>query len=98
MSREKAQLPPNSHLRYSEWRIMSGNASLFTVDGYRYDKILLVLGEENIYWVFYQNMPMHRRIEGSGVLPLTYCGCCLNNQYLKIMESVKDCLAKTNAL
>lgn len=92
MSREKSKIDPRMTIRYSEWNVTSGNASLFTVNGYRFDKILLVLGEEVVHWIFYQNMPLHRRIEGCGRISVNYCGCCLNTQYLKIMETVKGCV------
>ncbi|XP_061391377.1 uncharacterized protein LOC133326784 [Musca vetustissima] len=92
MSREKSKVDPQLSIRYCEWNVTSGNASLFTVNGYRFDKILLVLGEDVVHWIFYQNMPLHRRIEGCGRLSVNYCGCCLNTQYLKIMETVKGCV------
>ncbi|XP_002015484.2 uncharacterized protein LOC6590382 [Drosophila persimilis] len=95
MLREHSKLPPGVNLRYSEWRIITGDVDLFKVEGCRFDKIMLVLGEENISWVFYQNMPLHRRIEGSACLPVSYCGCCLNNQYLDIMKKIKQTLSRT---
>ncbi|XP_017468672.1 PREDICTED: uncharacterized protein LOC108360761 [Rhagoletis zephyria] len=94
MSREKMKLPPNANVRYSEWRVISGNSNLFVVDGHRFDKIIILMGEESNHWMFYQSVPLHRRIEGSARLPLTYCGCCLNNQYLNIMDAIKKCLLK----
>ncbi|XP_030380755.1 uncharacterized protein LOC115628706 [Scaptodrosophila lebanonensis] len=95
MMRERANLPPDVNIRYCDWRIATGDVSLFTVHGNRFDKIMLVLGEENISWVFYQNMPLQRRIEGSACFPISYCGCCLNNQYLEIMEHIKEMLSRT---
>ncbi|XP_020817864.1 uncharacterized protein LOC110191354 [Drosophila serrata] len=94
MMRERSKLPPDVNLRYAEWRIITGDANLFSVESYRYDKIMLVLGEENISWVFYTNNAMERRIEGSACFPVSYCGCCLNNQYLQIMAKIKQTLSR----
>jgi len=55
--RERSKLPPDANIRYAEWRIITGDMELFQVQGVRFDKIMLVLGEENISWVFYQNTP-----------------------------------------
>jgi len=94
MMRERSKLPPDANIRYAEWRIITGDVELFQVQGCRFDKIMLVLGEENISWVFYQNMPLHRRIEGCACFPVSYCGCCLNNQYLDIMAKIKQTVSR----
>lgn len=97
MSREKAQIPASLNVRYCEWNIISGNANLFTINGYRFDKILMILGEEAIHWIYYQNMPFHRRIEGCDRLSVNYCSCCINTQYVKIIDTVKGCLLRQGA-
>ncbi|KAH8402392.1 hypothetical protein KR009_011813 [Drosophila setifemur] len=94
MMRERSNLPPDANVRYAEWRILTGDVNLFNVQGCRFDKIMLVLGEENISWVFYHNMPMHRRVEGCACFPVSYCGCCLNNQYLDIMDKIKQTVSR----
>ncbi|XP_065368884.1 uncharacterized protein LOC135961320 [Calliphora vicina] len=94
MTKEKSSIPSTVKVRYCEWNIASGNANLFTINGYRFNQILLILGEETIHWVYYRNMSQYRRVEGYCPLSVNYCSCCFNNQYLKIMESVKSCLMK----
>ncbi|XP_067629702.1 uncharacterized protein [Eurosta solidaginis] len=92
---EKSKLPLNSSFRFSQWRIFSGDAKLFTYDGVRFDRITVFMGEDSNYWMFYQHASINRRIEGSSRIPLKFCGCCLNHQYVKIMEVIKrDCLTK----
>ncbi|XP_065368891.1 uncharacterized protein LOC135961323 [Calliphora vicina] len=94
MSKEKSSIPSTVSVRYCEWNIASGNANLFTINDYRFDKILLILGEECVHWMYYKDMCPNRRIEGFGPLSVNYCGCCLNTQYMQIMESVKGCVMK----
>ncbi|XP_011202095.1 uncharacterized protein LOC105225369 [Bactrocera dorsalis] len=94
MARERSKLPQGSKLRYTEWRIISGDAKLFYVEGYLYDKILVFMGEESNYWMFYENVQRPRRIEGSGRLPLTYCACCLKSQYKTVLDTIKNCLSR----
>ncbi|XP_065368883.1 uncharacterized protein LOC135961317 [Calliphora vicina] len=92
MTQEKSSIPSNVKVRYCEWNINSGNANLFTINGFRFDNMVLILGEESVHWMFY--MCQQRRIEGCVPLSVNYCSCCFNNQYLEIMESVKGCLMK----
>ncbi|XP_014100905.2 uncharacterized protein [Bactrocera oleae] len=94
MARERLKLPQGSKLRYTEWRIFTGDPKLFYVDGFRYDKILAFMGEESNYWMFYENVQRTRRIEGSGRLPLTYCSCCLFSQYMAVLDTIKNCLSR----
>lgn len=94
MTRERSKLPLGAKHRYTEWRIISGNAKLFYIDGFRFDKIIVFMGEESNYWMFYENVERPRRVVGSGRIPLTYCGCCLSNQYISVLDTIKICLAK----
>ncbi|EDW74361.1 uncharacterized protein Dwil_GK21873 [Drosophila willistoni] len=90
MMRERSNLPSESHIRFCEWRILTGQLELFNINGYRYDKIMLILGEDSVSWVYYQCLPIHPRIEGSAKIPISYCSCCLENQYLTIMDKIKE--------
>ncbi|XP_037953333.1 uncharacterized protein LOC119683620 [Teleopsis dalmanni] len=95
MSYEKSKLPVNTHLRYTEWRILTGNPNDFIVEGgCKFDKAIILVGEENAYWVFYHNFPTHRRYEGNGKINVNFCSCCMPKHYEKIIDYVKKTISK----
>lgn len=88
MNRELTYHPPNSQVSFTEWNIMTGNGNLFKVGGNFYDRVVLIFGEEKVHWVYYRNMPLHVRLEGSDTLCISFCSCCLQNQYKRIIKTI----------
>lgn len=89
MDTELRNMPPNLTALYYEWNIACTQASLFTLFDCRFDKIVLLLGEESAYWIFYQTVPLHRRVEGYGPILVPYCCCCFHSHYLQVLNSVR---------
>lgn len=87
-------------LDLSELQIKTDDKNLFTINGTQYQKIHIILGYEGIYWIFYNSKSLEsmdlQRIEGSGVLPVSYCRCCLNDQYVNILNVIQKYIDSTN--
>lgn len=81
-------------LDISEWQIKTDDKQLFNIDGTQYNKIHIILGHEGVHWIFYHNDTKDkndiRRLEGNAVLPISYCKCCLNSQYIKILTAIQN--------
>lgn len=80
-------------LDLSEWQIKTDQKNLFTVNGVQFQKIHIILGYEGVYWIFYNSSShakQNQRIEGSGVLPISYCKCCINDQYKSILNAIQN--------
>lgn len=88
LTKEVTYLPRNSMLTFTEWNIVTGNLDLFNICGNIYDRLVLVFGEEKIHWVYYRNMPYHQRLEGSETLCISFCSCCLQNQYKRVVATI----------
>lgn len=58
---------------------------------FRYDRVLIVLGEETNYWMFYQNLVLGKSYCGNGSLSCSFCGCCINKQICRIVKSIWEC-------
>ncbi|XP_055921637.1 uncharacterized protein LOC129952817 [Eupeodes corollae] len=77
-------------LSIREWRIFSGDKKLFTVDDLHFEQIFIILGVDAWHWIFFKKDRTHIRLEGSAVIPFSYCGCCIFNQYPRILEAIKS--------
>ncbi|KAL5290216.1 hypothetical protein ACFFRR_009886 [Megaselia abdita] len=58
-----------------ELQIKTGDIKLFNMNGDQYKKIHIILGQERAYWIFYNSNSEEKgiqRMEGSGVLPISY--------------------------
>ncbi|XP_055838693.1 uncharacterized protein LOC129906792 [Episyrphus balteatus] len=76
-------------LSIREWRIFSGDKNLFTLDNLLFEQIFIILGVDAWHWIFFKKDRGHVRLEGSAVIPFSYCGCCVFNQYPRILDAIK---------
>lgn len=84
------QIDCNTKLSVREWRIFSGDQTLFTVDTFVFEQIFIILGVDAWHWIFFKKDKAHIRLEGSAVIPFSYCGCCIFNQYPRILEAIQS--------
>lgn len=94
MAKELVHLPQNTVLNFTEWNIMSGNETLFNISGNLYDRLVVVFGEEKIHWIYYRNTPIHQRLEGCETLCVSFCSCCLQNQYKRVIATIINFMKK----
>ncbi|XP_055920772.1 uncharacterized protein LOC129952285 [Eupeodes corollae] len=90
--KERSVLRPGTKERYREWKIYTGDESLFTVDGILYEQVYVFMGLTTYYWIFFRKEPEHIRKHGSAPLTCSYCGCCVYSHVPRIIENVKECI------
>lgn len=86
-------------LDLSEWQIKTDERNLFKMNGTQFKKIHIILGHEGVYWIYYNSDSEEKeikRIEGSGVLPISYCKCCISQQYLNILTAIQNSINNKN--
>lgn len=89
------QLPRNAKIEYTNWQFKTRDENLLKIGSGAHDKLLVIFGEQSIYWLFYTINP--RRIQrplvkvaSASKLGLTYCDCCLDMHYLNIIDQIKN--------
>ena len=86
--REYGDRSSTETVKYFEWRLSSKNRELFVLKDFRYDEMIIVLGGKTNYWMFYENFLMGKSYCGSGELACSFCGCCINKQIVRIVQSI----------
>lgn len=81
-------MPENSNITFTEWTFLTDNASFFKIADSTFEQLVVVFGEEEIHWSFYQNYPVMKQVTGSAVLPVCFCSCCLVRQYKNIAKVI----------
>lgn len=89
MSKEYLDIPRGNTIRFSLWRIKSGDIGLFMLKGIRYDKLFFFVGETTIYWIFFKHGCRNRVAQGTTPLTINYCSCCFDDQYLQFVDCIK---------
>lgn len=97
MTIEKSNVPQNASIVYREWIIHSGDANLFMVNGVHFENVILVLGEEYIYWIFYNISQLSECSTRFDRITVNYCSCCLGQQYPNIMKMVHKTYEEKNS-
>ncbi|XP_055837868.1 uncharacterized protein LOC129906213 [Episyrphus balteatus] len=90
--KERSVLRHGTKESYREWKIYSGDESLFTVDGILYEQVYVIMGLTTYYWMFFRRQPEQIRTNGSAPLTCSYCGCCVYSHVPSIIERVKECV------
>lgn len=90
LSFEVDLLPNDATIRYPAANISLADGELFVIDNITYDKVSIVLGEDKTHWVFVKMEPKLKLVCGSGILPCSYCYCCINDHIVKILKCIKE--------
>ncbi|TMW42913.1 hypothetical protein DOY81_012008 [Sarcophaga bullata] len=85
MHRESPGIPWDYSTRFSVWKVITSNADMFTLDSIRYDRVNVFLGEDKMYFMYYQNEP-HKTVEGMADLTTKYCERSFGNHYTEAMN------------
>ncbi|XP_053955320.1 uncharacterized protein LOC128861303 [Anastrepha ludens] len=92
--RERDSMPANVNIRFTYWQVKTGDFNLLKVAKYDFEHLLIVMGEELTYY-FLSNSKNQTNISGFTATPLTYCSCCLNTNYLNVIEVIKNHTIRT---
>uniref|UniRef100_A0A1A9WTZ2 Uncharacterized protein n=1 Tax=Glossina brevipalpis TaxID=37001 RepID=A0A1A9WTZ2_9MUSC len=87
MKREVDRYLNNTLINYTIWTIPVNNIELLTIHGYSFNKALVIFGYKKMHWAYHDEDNV---VQDSFDLPTTFCGCCLDRQYLKIMKRVQN--------
>ncbi|XP_053955551.1 uncharacterized protein LOC128861439 [Anastrepha ludens] len=91
---EMKQLPRTITFSYPCWNIITGDANLFKVDCREFDRMLIIFGDEYVYWMYYVSKPPKRcmfslKIELRSNVPIKHCDSCLDEEYVNIMQEIR---------
>lgn len=89
---ELMRLPANPQILFTEFVTTSQNPAIFCIDGKRFDRLIIVLGKETIYWTYYMDKPNGESLSGEAYLKLNYCKKCIHKQYLDIVKGLRNYL------
>lgn len=77
-----------------EWRIFSPDRKMFTLEEITFEQIFIIIGVDSWHWIFFKKDRPNIRMDGSSKIPFPYCGCCIFNQYPRIIEAIKKSKSK----
>lgn len=87
--KERSSCAIENDITFAEWSFKINNIELMTMNGVRYDEIYMIMGGGEVHWMF-SEIGTPKIVFDSADLPLSYCSCCFNLQYLNAISAIKN--------